>query len=85
MLSSVLKSRRAIAVNIEIMRAFVRMRDLLASSKELAQQLKKLERKVDSHDETIAGILKIIRELMNPPITTKRSIGFVELQERKRP
>lgn len=85
MLSSVLKSKRAIAVNIEIMRAFVRMRDLLASSKELAQQLRKLERKVDGHDETIAGILKIIRELMNPPITTKRSIGFVELQEKKKP
>ncbi len=84
MLSTVLNSKRAIAVNIEIMRAFVRMRDLLASNKELAQQLKKLERKVSTHDEAIVGILKTIRQLMSPPEPKKRSIGFVELQERKR-
>jgi hypothetical protein len=83
MLSSVLNSQRAIAVNIEIMRAFVRMRELLASNKELAQQLKKLERKVSTHDEAIVGILKAIRQLMNPPAPNKRSIGFVELQEKK--
>ncbi|MGC3980577.1 MAG: ORF6N domain-containing protein [Steroidobacteraceae bacterium] len=84
MLSSILNSERAIAVNIEIMRAFVRMRELLASNKRLAQQLKKLERKVASHDEAIVGILKTIRQLMNPPESRKRSIGFVELQERKK-
>ena len=84
MLSSVLNSERAIAVNIEIMRAFVRMRELLASNKELAQQLKKLERKVASHDEAIVGILNTIRQLMAPPQSSKRSIGFVELQERKK-
>jgi hypothetical protein len=86
MLSSILKSERAIAVNIEIMRAFVRMRELLASNKLLAQQLKKLERKVTTHDEAIIGILKTIRELMQSPAETKkRSIGFVELQERRKP
>jgi hypothetical protein len=84
MLSSVLNSQRAIAVNIEIMRTFVRMRELLASNKELAQQLKKLERKVSSHDEAIVGILKAIRQLMNPPESGKRSIGFVELQEKSK-
>lgn len=83
MLSSVLGSERAIAINIEIMRAFVRMRGLLASNKELAQKLTELERKVSTHDQTIVGILKAIRELMNPPLPKKRSIGFVELQERK--
>lgn len=83
MLSSVLKSTRAIAVNIEIMRTFVRMRELLASNKELAQKLTELERRVSTHDRSIAGILKAIRELMNPPGPPKRSIGFVELQEKK--
>jgi phage regulator Rha-like protein len=76
MLSSVLKSQRAIAVNIEIMRAFVRMRELLASNKALAQQLQKLERKVASHDVAIADVLRTIRELMNPLPPKSRPIGF---------
>lgn len=76
MLSSILKSPHAIAVNIEIMRAFVRMRVLLASNKELAHKLEELERKVDSHDQAIAGILKAIRELMHTPEPKKRPIGF---------
>lgn len=76
MLSSVLKSPHAIAVNIEIMRAFVRMRELLASNKELAQKLAELERKVDTHDQAIVGILKAIRELMHTPEPKKRPIGF---------
>jgi hypothetical protein len=76
MLSSVLNSTRAIAVNIEIMRAFVRMRELLASNKELAVKLAELERKLASHDQAIVGILKAIRELMNPPPPKKRPIGF---------
>lgn len=84
MLSTVLNSERAIAVNIEIMRAFVRMRALLSQNKELVQQLEKLERKVSAHDEAIVGILKAIRQLMHPPEPNKRSIGFVELQERKK-
>jgi len=65
------------------MRAFVRMRELLTSNKELAQQIEKLERKVSTHDAAIVGILKTIRQLMNPPEPSKRSIGFVELQEKK--
>lgn len=76
MLSSVLNSRHAIAVNIEIMRAFVRMRELLASNKALAQKLAELERKVGSHDQVIVGILKAIRELMHTPVPKKRPIGF---------
>jgi len=76
MLSSVLKSQRAIAVNIEIMRTFVRMRELLASNKALAQQLQKLERKVASHDVAITDVLRAIRELMNPMPPKSRPIGF---------
>lgn len=76
MLSSVLRSERAIAVNIQIMRAFVRMRELLASNKELAHKLDQLERKLQSHDEAIVSILEAIRGLMNPPATHGRPIGF---------
>lgn len=71
MLSSVLKSDRAIAVNIQIMRAFVRMRQMLVSNKELAQKLDQLEARIEkklaAHDEAIAAILAAIRELMGAP------------------
>jgi hypothetical protein len=87
MLSSVLGSERAIAVNIEIMRAFVRLRDLLASNKELAKRFaeleRRLERRLDSHDQAIAGILDAIRELMTPPDPPKRPIGFIHPPEKK--
>jgi phage regulator Rha-like protein len=80
MLSSVLRSARAIAVNIQIMRAFVRMRELLISNRELAEKLvqleARLEKKLASHDEAIAAILSAIRELMNPTPPKRRGIGF---------
>ena len=80
MLSAVLRSARAIAVNIQIMRAFVRMRELLTSNRELAEKLDqleaRLEKKLVSHDEAIAAILSAIRELMNPTPPRRRSIGF---------
>ncbi len=80
MLSSVLRSARAIAVNIQIMRAFVRMRELLISNRELAQKLDqleaRLEKKLASHDRAIAAILSAIRELMNPTPPKRRGIGF---------
>jgi hypothetical protein len=78
MLSSVLKSPQAIAVNIEIMRAFVTLREILTSNKALAKKLEELEHKLQSHDQAIAGILNAIRELMKPPTSSsKRRIGFV--------
>ncbi len=67
MLSSVLKSVRAIHMNIAIMRAFVKLREVLLSHKELHQKLQELERKVGSHDEEILLILEAIRRLMEPP------------------
>lgn len=83
MLSTVLNSSRAILVNIEIMRAFVKLREMLASNKDLAAKLNDLEHKVESHDQAIAGVLNAIRELMRPPEIKKRPIGFVTPQEKK--
>ena len=89
MLSSVLNSPRAIAVNIEIMRAFVHLRELIATNKELAKRLDELEsrieRKLSTHDQAINGILDAIRQLMTPPEPPKRRpIGFVTPEVKKR-
>ena len=76
MLSSVLNSDRAIAVNIEIMRSFVRIRRLLEADKSLARKFDRLERKLASHDQAIVSILAAIRQLMKPPEPKRRGIGF---------
>ena len=76
MLSSVLNSDRAIAVNIEIMRSFVRIRRLLEVNKSLARKFERLERKLASHDQAIIRILAAIRQLMHPPAAKRRGIGF---------
>jgi hypothetical protein len=74
MLSSVLNSERAIKVNIEIMRAFVRLRQILASNKELAKKLNELEKKYDAQFKIV---FDVIRELMRTPEPKKRPIGFL--------
>ena len=76
MLSSVLNSERAIEVNIAIMRAFVKLREMLSTNKELAHKLSQLERKIEKHDDEIKLIFDAIRQLMAPPETKKRKIGF---------
>jgi hypothetical protein len=74
MLSSVLNTKLAIAVNIEIMRAFVKLRELLSSNRELARRFAQLETRLDKklteHDEAIAAILSAIRQLMGKTTTT---------------
>ena len=76
MLSSVLRSKRAIRVNIEIMRAFVRLRQILASNKELAKRLDEFEKKYDAQFRVV---FDAIRQLMIPqePEPPKRRIGFL--------
>jgi len=74
MLSSVLNSERAIKVNIEIMRAFVRLRQILASNKELAKKLNELEKKYDAQFKIV---FDVIREFMRTPEPKKRPIGFL--------
>jgi hypothetical protein len=81
MLSSVLRSKRAIQVNIEIMRTFVRLRRMLASHVELARKLDALEKKYDNQFKVV---FDAIRELMKPPETKKRPIGFL-VEEAKVP
>jgi uncharacterized membrane protein len=76
MLSSVLRSDRAIRVNVAIMRTFVRLRQTLESNRELAQKFSELERRVGKHDDEIAAILEAIRQLMAPPEKPRREIGF---------
>jgi hypothetical protein len=75
MLSSVLRSERAIQVNIAIMRAFVRLRQVLATHRDLAVKLVELEKK-GTHDRRIAAIFHAIRRLMAPPVRAKKEIGF---------
>jgi phage regulator Rha-like protein len=73
MLSSVLRSERAIAVNVEIIRAFVRLRELLATHADLARKLVALEKKYDAQFRVV---FDAIRELMTPPPKPRRQIGF---------
>ena len=76
MLSSVLKSKRAVAVNIAIMRAFVKLREILQMNKELSYKLDELERKVGRHDEDIKNVFEAIRRLMKEEEKPKGKIGF---------
>ncbi|MGH8546279.1 MAG: hypothetical protein ACREX3_22185 [Gammaproteobacteria bacterium] len=64
-------------MNIEIMRAFVRLRQMISAHKKLSQKLAELERKVGTHDEQIQVIFDAIRQLMTPPDPPKRKIGFL--------
>lgn len=77
MLSSVLNSERAIQINILIMRAFTKLREILLTHKELAVKIDALERKYGEHDETIKTILEAIKQLLEPPpIRERKIIGF---------
>ena len=76
MLSSVLRSERAVKVNIAIMRAFVKLRETLETNRELARKFSELEKHVGKHDDEIAAIIDAIRRLMAPPPKPRREIGF---------
>ena len=76
MLSGVLRSARAVEVNVAIMRAFVRLRDLIESNRDLAAKLADLERQVTGHGDDIRTLFAAIRQLLNPPEQPRRRIGF---------
>ena len=73
MLSSVLKSEKAIQVNIEIMRTFVNLREMISTHKELSKKLNTLEKKYDSQFKVVFDAIK---QLMTPPIKPKKKIGY---------
>ena len=76
MLSSVLRSPTAVRVNIEIMRTFVRLRRLMATPGELAEQLMKLAETVQLHDDQIEVITQVLQQMVEKPDPPKRKIGF---------
>jgi hypothetical protein len=76
MAASVLNSARAIEMSIFVVRAFLRLRDLAASHRELAAKLAALEHKVSDHDEELTKILGALRSLIAPPLRQRRAIGF---------
>jgi nitric oxide synthase oxygenase domain/subunit len=76
MLSSVLRSKRAVQVNVAIMHAFVNLRRLLATNETLARKFAELERRLEGHDQAIKSLFDAIRELMSPPAKPRREIGF---------
>ena len=78
MLSSVLRSKRAVQVNIAVMRAFVQLRQVFSSHTELARKLADLEQRIEGHDTAIRSLFDAIRQLMAPPSpeSPKPEIGF---------
>ena len=76
MLSSVLNSDRAIMVNIQIIRIFTRMRQLILTNKDILLKLEKLEREVSGHDEKIRLIFEYLKQLLTQPKPERAQIGF---------
>ncbi len=76
MLSSVLNSNTAIKVNIQIIRVFTRMKEMLLTNKDILLKLEQLENKVSQHDENIQMIFEALKQLLNPPQEPRKRIGF---------
>jgi len=81
MAATILNSPRAVEVSVLIVRAFVRMREVLTANRELAHKLAELEQRLDTHDEAIQSLMAAIRSLMTPPEKRRRRIGFVRPDE----
>src|SRR5438477_1517579 len=76
MLASVLNSDVAVQASVRVVRAFVRLREMVAENATLAVKFAELERRLDSHDESIANLFQFIRQLLTPATKPKREIGF---------
>jgi uncharacterized membrane protein len=81
MLSSVLNSKRAIAVNIQIIRVFTKMRQLLMTHKDILLKMEKMERKINKHDENFKIVFDYLKELLNPPSEPRPKIGFKQKEK----
>lgn len=84
MLASVLRSRRAVTISVALVRAFVQLRELLATHRELAAKLGELERKLAGHDHAIRNLFETIRQLLEPPEKPAKELGFHTLIGRKK-
>lgn len=76
MAATVLNSEQAIEMSVFVVRAFVRMREMLAKNRQLAAKINELDRRLETHDTAIQDIIEAIKELMAPEKTSKRKIGF---------
>ena len=83
MLSSVLNSETAIRVNIQIIRVFTKMRELLLTHKDILLQLQKIEKKLTGHDQDIQLIFQYLKQLLNPPQLPRNKIGFRRKDEKE--
>lgn len=83
MLSCILNSERAIAVNIQIIRIFARLSAMVLTHKDILLKLKQLERKVTAHDEDIKMIFDALKQLLNPPQEPRPKIGFRRKDEQE--
>jgi len=82
MAATVLNSEQAVKMSVFVVRAFVRLRQVLAANREFADRIKELEEHLETHDGTIQEIINAIRKLMNPPPNRRRKIGFALPQAR---
>lgn len=78
MLANVLRSPVAVRASIQVVRAFVHLRRMIATNEDLAPKIEALERKVGKHDADLQSILNVLQKLLQPPPAAKRAIGFVE-------
>jgi len=76
MLSSVLKSKKAVAMNISIIRAFIKLRELLATNKDLAQRMDELERGQKDQGNRLESVYSIVKQLIETPVKSAEKIGF---------
>ena len=83
MAANVLNSERAVLVSVYVVRAFVRLREMLSTHKELSTKFRELEQKLATHDHQIKEIIKVIKKLMALPETKPKPIGFIP--EKKKP
>ncbi len=84
MAATLLNSLRATEISVHVVRAFVELKSMLASNREMANKLFQLERKVSRHDQAIAELIDSMRELLSPPDPPKRPIGFVPPQDKSK-
>ena len=83
MLSSVLNSERAVQMNILIVRAFVKLREMLGTHKDLARKIEDLDRKQKEHGQQLGAVYSIVKQLISPPAKPKRRIGFTPVETKE--